>query len=68
MISNLIVVDEAYRRKGIGKALFQAVQSRARRLGAKRIDLMVWSHNKVAVTAYESCSMVPQRCVYEKRL
>ena len=65
---DLIVVDEKHRRKGIGKTLFQAVQKRARKIGAKRIDLMVWSHNQIAVDAYKSYGMVPQRCVYEKYL
>lgn len=65
---DLIVVDEQYRRRGVGKALFQAVQKRAQRRCAKRIDLMVWSHNKIAESAYESYGMVRQRCVYEKFL
>ena len=65
---DLIVVDEKHRRKGIGKTLFQAVQKRARKIGAKRIDLMVWSHNQIAVDAYKYYGMVPQRCVYEKYL
>ena len=65
---DLIVVDEKHRRKGIGKALFQAVEKRAKRLGAKRVDLMVWNHNQTAMDAYESYGMVPQRCVYEKKL
>lgn len=65
---DLIVVDEKHRRKGIGKALFQAVEKRAKRLGAKRVDLMVRNHNQTAMDAYESYGMVPQRCVYEKKL
>ena len=65
---DLIVVDQKHRRKGIGKALFQAVQKRARKLGAKRIDLMVWSHNEIAAKAYDSYGMVRQRSVYEKVL
>lgn len=62
---DLLVVDEKHRRKGIGKAVFREVQKRARKVGAKRIDLMVWSHNKIAERAYQSYGMVPQRCVYE---
>ena len=63
---DLIVVDRQHRRKGIGKALFQTVQNRAQKAGAKRIDLMVWSHNQIAQDAYESYGMVRQRSVYEK--
>lgn len=62
---DLLVVDGKHRRKGIGRAIFREVQRRARRLGAKRIDLMVWSHNQIAESAYRSYGMVPQRCVYE---
>ena len=65
---DLIVVDEPYRRTGIGQTLFQAVQKRARKMGARRIDLMVGIHNQAAIEAYESYGMHPQRCVYEKNL
>jgi len=65
---DLLVVDEKYRRSGIGQTLFQSVQKRARKMGAKRIDLMVWNHNQTAIDAYESYGMRPQRCVYEKLL
>lgn len=65
---DLIVVDAACRRKGIGKALFQSVRKRARKAGARRVDLMVWSHNEPAMRAYESYGMVPQRCIYEKQI
>lgn len=62
---DLLVVDEGYRRRGIGRAIFQEVRKRAKRAGAKRVDLMVWSHNQIAESAYRSYGMVPQRCVYE---
>ena len=62
---DLLVVDEKHRRKGVGRAIFREVQKRARKVGAKRLDLMVWSHNQIAESAYKSYGMVPQRCVYE---
>ena len=62
---DLLVVDEKHRRKGVGRAIFREVQKRARKAGAKRLDLMVWSHNQIAESAYKSYGMVPQRCVYE---
>ena len=65
---DLIVVDEQHWRQGIGKALFQAVEARAQKLGAKRIDLTVWSHNPIAMQAYEAYGMTQQRSVYEKRI
>lgn len=60
-----IVVDENHRRKKIGTKLFKAVLKYAKKIGAKRIDLTVWSHNKSAISAYQSYGMVEQRCVYE---
>ena len=62
---DLLVVDEKHRHQGIGRALFREVRRRAKKLGAKRVDLMVWSHNDIAIRAYESYGMTPQRCVYE---
>lgn len=62
---DLLVVDEPHRRKGIGKALFQEVQKRAKKMGVHRVDLTVWSYNKDAVCAYESYGMTPLRSVYE---
>ena len=62
---DLLVVDEKHRNKGIGKAVFNEVQKRAKKVGAERIDLMVWSHNKAEIRAYESYGMTPQRTVYE---
>ena len=62
---DLLVVEKSHRRKGVGRAIFLEVQKRARKAGAKRIDLMVWSHNQVAESAYKSYGMAPQRCVYE---
>ena len=63
-----LIVDEKYRRKGIGRALFYEVAKQAKRQGAKRIDLMVWSFNKEAIKAYKSYGMTPQRYIYEKWL
>lgn len=63
-----LVVDERCRRRGIGKALFQEAERRARKLGAQRIDLMVWSFNENAIKAYDAYGMTPQRHIYEKHL
>ena len=48
--------------------MFKAVKKHAKRIGAKRVDLMVWSHNENAIRAYKSYGMVEQRCVYELRI
>lgn len=62
---DLLVVDEKYRRKGIGREIFHEVKKQAQKVGASRINLMVWSHNPIAESAYRSYGMVPQRSVYE---
>ena len=62
---DLLVVDEKYRRQGIGRMIFHEVQKRVQKVGVSRIDLMVWSHNPIAESAYRSYGMVPQRSVYE---
>ena len=63
-----LVVDEKYRKRGIGKKLFETAERRAKELGAKRIDLMVWEHNRIAIQAYESYGMTPQMHTYEKQI
>lgn len=65
---DLLVVDEKHRRKGVGRTIFQEVQKRAKKVGARRIDLMVWSHNPVAESAYKAYGMTPQRTVYELKI
>ena len=62
---DLLVVDEAHRRQGIGKALFREIQKRAKALGAQSVELMVWSYNTNAVKAYQAYGMTPQRSIYE---
>lgn len=63
-----LVVDEAFRHRGIARALFQASERRAKALGAQRLDLMVWSFNENARQFYAAQGMTPQRYIYEKML
>jgi ribosomal protein S18 acetylase RimI-like enzyme len=63
-----LVVDEAFRHRGIARALFQASERRAKALGAQRLDLMVWSFNENARQFYAAQGMTPQRYIYEKAL
>ena len=62
---DLLVVDEKHRHRGIGRSLFQEVQRQAKAAGAERIDLTVWSYNDIAIHAYRSYGMAPQRYVFE---
>ena len=63
-----LVVDEPYRRQGIGTALLVEAEKRAKKLGAKRLDLMVWSFNEAALKVYVAYGMTPQRYIYEKEI
>ena len=62
---DLLVVDEPYQRRGIGRTLFREVQAKAKKLGANRVELIVWSHNPGAECAYRAYGMRPQRTIYE---
>lgn len=63
-----MVVDSRYQRQGIAKKLFYTVEVEAKRLGATRLDLMVWEFNESAITLYKSLGMTPQRYIFEKHL
>lgn len=62
---DLLVVDAPYRHQGIGRAMFAEVEKCARKFGAQRVELMVWSHNAIAQKAYAAYGMMPQRSIYE---
>lgn len=63
-----LCVDERFRGQGIGKKLFNFVSNKAKEKGAKRLDLMVWSFNKKALSFYEELGMTPQRYILEKEI
>jgi len=50
-------VDEKYRKKGIGKKLFDKVKIYGKEINAKNIELMVWDFNKDAINFYEKMGM-----------
>ncbi|WP_273399393.1 GNAT family N-acetyltransferase [Traorella massiliensis] len=66
-ISDLFV-DQHARRKGVAKALLDEAVKRAKRLGAKRMQLMVWSFNEEARHLYESYGMEIQSYNYGKKI
>ena len=53
-----IAVDPAYRRRGYGAALLQALFSAARTLGVRQIFLEVRVTNRPAIALYENCGFV----------
>lgn len=65
---NDIFVRKEYRRKGIGKIIFEQLEVKAKEHGAKRVDLMVWGFNETAFELYKSLGMKPQRYILEKQL
>lgn len=63
-----LIVSEPYRGRGIATALYLEAEKRVKRMGAKRLDLMVWSFNDDARAFYEKQGMTQQRFIYEKGL
>ena len=63
-----LCVDEKCRGKGIGRALFLYGKEMAVKMGAERLDLMVWDFNNDARKFYEKMGMNPQRYIYETKL
>lgn len=52
-----IVVDNNYRRKGIGKILYNYLLEKAKNNKIDSIELNVWSFNKDAIKFYEELGM-----------
>ena len=63
-----LCVDESCRGRGIGKALFLHAKEASVKMGAERLDLMVWDFNEDARKFYEKMGMKPQRYIYESKL
>ena len=63
-----LCIDEEFRGQGVGKKLFHFVSDMAKKKGAERLDLMVWSFNQKAISFYEELGMKPQRYIFEKEL
>lgn len=56
-----VCVLQSYRRKGIGKRLFECCKQKAQEEKCKMIELGVWGFNKDAIAFYEICGM--RECV-----
>ena len=50
-----LAVDEAVRRRGVGRALMDAAIADARRRGARRLTLRVLGANEAARRLYDAC-------------
>ncbi|UOQ49841.1 GNAT family N-acetyltransferase [Gracilibacillus caseinilyticus] len=63
-----ILIEDAYRGKGYGKAAMQQIEKEAKQLGMQKIGLHVFGHNKVAVHLYDSLHYQATNIVMEKEL
>ena len=59
VIINVLVVREAFRRRGIGEALLQYAHAWAREHGIETIELMVAEFNTAAMAWYEKRGYTP---------
>lgn len=60
-----LCVDEAYRGKHVGRNIFNAVTTYARKNGFYNITLNVWCCNPGAMKFYESLGMQPMKIAME---
>lgn len=63
-----LCVDEAYRRKHIGKKLYEYVLRTAKENGCDSVTLNVWRVNPAAQAFYEKMGMQPLKTTMETRL
>ena len=61
-----IAVNENYRRRGIGRTLYQEAVIRGKARGADRVDLKVFSFNDDAIGLYKSLGMTVQSYTMEQ--
>jgi ribosomal protein S18 acetylase RimI-like enzyme len=63
-----VVVDEAYRRRGVARILIGGVEEYAAKVGITRISLNVWKFNGPAEHLYLELGYTVQRSIMEKDL
>ena len=63
-----LCVDESYRGKGIGKALYDRAINLALETDCFNVELNVWAFNASAIRFYEKCGMKPQRMIMESEM
>jgi len=65
---DLLYVREAYRRRGIARALLEETARRARASGCRTLTLAADGYNGEARRLYERFGMTPRQIWYEKEL
>lgn len=63
-----ICVDKNYKRKGIGRLLFNKIIKIAKENNIDSIELNVWSFNSDAIKFYENMGMTPKNIKYEYKM
>lgn len=63
-----LYVRAAFRRSGVGTALYRKLAALARLHGALAVELIVWPFNAEALRFYESLGMSPRCTVLEQAL
>lgn len=63
-----LAVGEAYQRQGIGALLLSQARAYARKKGAVRLSLNVWSFNEQAIAFYRKMGLSDQRLSMEEGL
>lgn len=56
-----ICVHENYRGSGVGKQIYNFIQTYAKEHGYYNLTLNVWSFNEAALRFYENCGLTPQK-------
>ncbi len=63
-----LCVGEKYRRRGIGRALFDYARAAAEEAGCSRIELNVWSFNEEALGFYRAMGFLPMTMKMERHI
>ena len=63
-----VIIYEPFRRRGYGEQAFQALETKVRALGLKRIGLHVFGHNHAARAMYEKLGYVVTNVQMSKSL
>ena len=56
-----LCIDQRFRGRGIGRALYEFAVDFAQKSGCYNLTLNVWSCNRSAMAFYEKCGLLPQK-------